>query len=78
MIANLNIVFCGIIDKAYLFHIISTSSEYGCVTAGHIVINLERNIVRWSASQAFVDSSEVEKLLQTAQEEAQKIADVIS
>lgn len=78
MIASLNIVFQGTINKAYLFHIISTSSEYGCVIARHIVINLERNIVRWSASQAFVDSSKVEKLLQTAQEEAQKIADVIS
>lgn len=78
MIANLNIVFCGIIDKAYLFHIMSTSSTYGCVTAGHILVNLEQNITRWSASQAFVDSCNVEKLLQTAQEEATKIAEVIN
>ena len=79
MIASLNIVFQGKIDKAYLFHIMSTSSTYGCVTAGHILVNLERDITRWSASQAFVSTSDdVEKLLQTAQEEATRIAEVIS
>lgn len=78
MIASLNIVFQGTINKAYLFHIKSTSSTYGCVTAGHILVNLERNITRWSASQAFVSLSEVEKLVQTAREEATKLAEVIN
>lgn len=78
MIHDLNIIFQRKVDKSYLFHVIVTSSTYGCVAAGYIVVNLERNISRWSGSNNFISESDAIKLVNKALEEAKQIADVIS